>query len=167
MHFIMGLREDFEPTRASLLSWSSTPSLDAVVKELIPKENCRLTYHMLSFDHVLATPSLSPQPSIAAITALPRFTSGCPFSQSLKSTHYEFCYAKGHDISICRKPQKFMQGQNKALPPRAAAMCPSDLSVPTGPSLTSSLTTADIEVVVQQVLSRTFTALSVTSGNHS
>uniref|UniRef100_A0A7N2R8Y2 Retrovirus-related Pol polyprotein from transposon TNT 1-94-like beta-barrel domain-containing protein n=1 Tax=Quercus lobata TaxID=97700 RepID=A0A7N2R8Y2_QUELO len=43
-------------------------------------------------------------------------------------------------------------------------VCPSDPSVPTGPSLTSSLITVDIEVVVQQVLSHTSTALSVTSG---
>ena len=35
MHFMMGWREDFEPTRASLLSRSPTPSLDAAVKELI------------------------------------------------------------------------------------------------------------------------------------
>ena len=35
MHFMMGLRENFEPTRASLLSWSPTHSLDATVKELI------------------------------------------------------------------------------------------------------------------------------------
>ena len=35
MHFMMGLREDFEPTRAFLLSRSPTPSLDAAVKELI------------------------------------------------------------------------------------------------------------------------------------
>ena len=39
MHFMMGLREDFEPTRASLLSQSPTPSLDASVKELISEEN--------------------------------------------------------------------------------------------------------------------------------
>ena len=45
-------------------------------------------------------------------------------------------------------------------------MCLSDLSVPTGPSLASSLTTAIIEAIVQQVLSRTSTALSVTSGKH-
>ena len=32
MHFMMGLREDFEPTRASLLSRSSTPSLNAAGK---------------------------------------------------------------------------------------------------------------------------------------
>ena len=69
MHFMMGLREDFEPTRASLLTRSPTPSLDAVVKELISEENCRPTYHMSSSDHVLATPS--PQPPIAAFTASP------------------------------------------------------------------------------------------------
>ena len=39
MHFMMGLREDFEPTRASLLSRSPVPSLDVAVKELISEEN--------------------------------------------------------------------------------------------------------------------------------
>ena len=56
-----------------------------------------------------------------------------------------------------------MQEQNKASLPQAAAVCPLDPSVPTGPSLASLLTTANIEAVVQQVLSRTSTALSVTS----
>ena len=42
-----------------------------------------------------------------------------------------------------------MQEQNKAFPSRAAVMCLLDLLIPTGPSLVSSLTTADIEVVVQ------------------
>lgn len=163
MHFMMGLREDFEPTRASLLSRSPTPSLDAAVKELISEENRRPTYHMSSSDHVLATPS--PQPPIAAFTAPPRINPGRPNSQSSKGTRCEFCRSKGHDISVCRKLQKFVQEHNKASLPRAAAVCPSDPSVPTGPSLTSSLTTADVEAVVQQVLSHTSTALSVTSGN--
>ena len=57
MHFMMSLREGFEPTRASLLSRSPTPSLDTAVKELISEENRRPTYHMTSSDHVLATPS--------------------------------------------------------------------------------------------------------------
>ena len=57
-----------------------------------------------------------------------------------------------------------MQEQNKASLPRAAAVCPSDPSVPTGSSLASSLTTADIEAIVQHVLSRTSTALFVTLG---
>ena len=73
MHFMMGLREDFEPTRASLLSRSPTLSLDAVVKEFISEENRWPTYHMSSSDHVLATPS--PQPPIAAFTAPPRINS--------------------------------------------------------------------------------------------
>ena len=69
MHFMMGLHKVFEPTRASLLSRSPTPSLDTAVKVLISKENRRPTYHMSSSDHVLATPSL--QPPIAAFTTPP------------------------------------------------------------------------------------------------
>ena len=106
MHFMMGLREDFEPTRASLLSRSPTLSLDAAVKELIFKENHRPTYHMSSSDHVLATPS--PQPPIAAFTAPSRINSGRPTFQSSKGTCFDFCRAKGHDISVCRKLQKFV-----------------------------------------------------------
>ena len=60
-----------------------------------------------------------------------------------------------------------MQEHNKAPPSQAAAMCPSDLSVPTGPSLASLLTTTDIEAIVQKVLSQNSTTLFVTSGNHS
>ena len=44
-----------------------------------------------------------------------------------------------------------MQEQSKASLPRAAAVCPLDSSVPTGPSLVSSLTMADIEAVIQMV----------------
>ena len=160
MHFMMGLREDFEPTRASLLSRSPTPSLDAVVKELISKENRWPTHHMSSFDHVLDTPF--PQPFIAAFIAPPQINSGRPTSHSSKGT-LRVCRAKGHDISVCCKLEKFMQEQNKAYLPRAATVCPLDPSVPTGPSLAFSLTTTDIEVVIQQVLSQTSTALSVTS----
>ena len=57
-----------------------------------------------------------------------------------------------------------MQEQNKASLPQVVAVCSSNPSVPTGPSLAFSLTTVDIEAVVQQVLSCTSTALSVTSG---
>ena len=117
---------------------------------------------MSSSDHVLATPS--PQPPITAFTAPPQINSGHPTSQFSKGTRCEFCRAKGHDILVCSKLQKFVQEQNKASLPRAAAVCPSDPSIPTCPSLVSSLTTADIEAVFQRVLSRTSTALSVTSG---
>ena len=72
-----------------------------------------------------------------------------PNSQSSKGTRYEFCHTKGHDITVCRKLQKFVQKHNKASLPQAAAVCPSDPLVPTSPSLASLLTTADIEAVVQ------------------
>ena len=123
MHFMMGLREDFEPTRVSLLSRSPIPSLDVAVKELISEENHQPTHHMSSSNHVLVTPS--PQPPIAAFTAPPRINSRRPTSQSFKSTRCKFCRAKDHDISICHKLHKFVQGQNKVSLPRVATVCPS------------------------------------------
>ena len=69
MHFMLGLREDFEPTRASLLSQFAIPSLNAAIKELISDENCQPTHHMSSFNHILATPS--PQLPISAFTTPP------------------------------------------------------------------------------------------------
>ena len=109
MQFMIGLRGNFEPTRASMLSRSPTPSLDATVKELNSKENHWPTFHMSSSGHVLATLSPPPQPPIAAFIAPPRLTFGRPTSQSSKGTRREFCCAKGHDIFVCHKPQKFMQ----------------------------------------------------------
>ena len=61
-HFMMSLRKDFEPIRASLFSRFPTP-LNAAIKELISEENRWPTHHMSSSDHVLATSS--PQPPIA------------------------------------------------------------------------------------------------------
>ena len=102
-----------------------------------------------SSNHVLATSYPPPLPPIAAFTAPLWINSRCPTSQSSKGSCCEFCHAKGHDISICHKLQKFMQEQNKAPLLQVAVVCPSDQSVPTGPSLVSSLTTANIEAVVQ------------------
>ena len=92
MHFMIGLREDFEPTRASLLSRSPTPSLDVAVKELISEENRRPTYHMSSSDHVLATPF--PQPPIAAFTAPPRINLGVPTLSFPKALAASFAVSK-------------------------------------------------------------------------
>jgi hypothetical protein len=38
MHFMMALREDFEPTRASILHCTLLPKLNATVAELISEE---------------------------------------------------------------------------------------------------------------------------------
>ena len=92
IHFMVGLPEDFEPTRASLLNRSPTPSLDAAVKELISEENRQPTNHMSSSDHVLATPS--PQPPITAFTAPLRINFGHPTSQSSKVLAASFAMPK-------------------------------------------------------------------------
>ena len=56
IQFMMGLCEDFEPTRATFLSRSPLPSLDATVKERIYEENRCSHYHLSSSDIVSATP---------------------------------------------------------------------------------------------------------------
>ena len=100
---MMGLHEDFEPTRASLLNRSPTLSFDVAVKELISEENRRPTYHMSSSDHVLATPS--PQPLIAAFTAPPRINSGVPTLSLPKVLTASFAVSKAMTslfITNCR-----------------------------------------------------------------
>ena len=94
MHFMMGLREDFEPTRASLLSRSPTPSLDAAVKKLISKENHRLTYHMTSFDHVLVAPS--PQP--------PHYCIHCSSTNKLQASHLSVFERYLLQVLSCQRP---------------------------------------------------------------
>ena len=81
--FMMGLREDFEPTQAALLSPSPLPSLDAAVKELISEENRHPHHHLSSSNVVLATP----RPSSSS-SDRPRLI--CTYCQKL-----------GHDIPEC------------------------------------------------------------------
>uniref|UniRef100_A0A2N9IJ59 Uncharacterized protein n=1 Tax=Fagus sylvatica TaxID=28930 RepID=A0A2N9IJ59_FAGSY len=85
--FMMGLREDFEPTRAALLSRSPLPSLDAAVKELISEENRRPHHHLSSSDVVLATPR--------------------PPSSSDRSRRFcTYCQKPSHDITECYRKKK-------------------------------------------------------------
>ena len=52
MHFMMGLCEDFEPTRTFLLSWSYIPSFDVAVKELILRRTVGLLitcHHLIMY----------------------------------------------------------------------------------------------------------------------
>jgi hypothetical protein len=85
---MIGLREDFEPTRASLLSRSHLPSLDVAVKELISEENQRLHHHLSSSNVVLATP----RPPASS------------FDRSRCICKY--CKKPSHDISECFCKQK-------------------------------------------------------------
>jgi hypothetical protein len=60
---MMGLRGDFEPTRAVHLNRFPLPSLDVAVKELISEENQHPHHRLPSSDVVLATP----RPSISLL----------------------------------------------------------------------------------------------------
>uniref|UniRef100_A0A2N9IVC8 Integrase catalytic domain-containing protein n=1 Tax=Fagus sylvatica TaxID=28930 RepID=A0A2N9IVC8_FAGSY len=114
--FMMGLREDFEPTRAALLSRSPLPSLDAAVKELISEENRRPHHHLSSSDVVLATPR--------------------PPSSSDRSRRFcTYCQKPGHDITECyrkKKDDKRKQHQSRGiLPlPQAAAVSSAPVNDP-------------------------------------
>ena len=86
--FMMGLCEDFEPTRAALLSRSPFPSVDAAVKELISEENRRPHHHLSSSDVVLVTP----RP---------------PASSSDRPRRIcKYCKKPGYDITECYRKQK-------------------------------------------------------------
>lgn len=124
---MMGLRDDFDPTRVSLLNHSPTHSLDAAVKELISQENRWPTQHMLSFDCVLATSSAPSQHLIAPFTTTPQ--ANLPWSS--KDSCHEFCHANGNVIFVCFELQKFMQEQEKCHLPHVVAIFPSNPFVPT------------------------------------
>ena len=144
--FMMGLREDFEPTRAALLSRSPLPSLDAAVKELISEENRRPLHHLSSSDVVLTTPR--PPPS------------------SDRSRRFcTYCQKPGHVITECyrkKKDDKRKQHQSRGiLPlPQAAAVSSAPVNDPV-------VTVSQLESMVHRYMSQPSSALSVTPGNKS
>ena len=144
---MMGLREDFEPTRATLLSRSSLPSLDAAVKELISEEN-RRPHHQLSFsDVVLATP----RP---------------PSSSSDRPRRIcTYCQKPSHNITKCyckKKDDKRKQHQSRGTfpHPQAAAMSSAPVDDPV-------VIVSQLESMFHRYMSQPSLALSVTSGNKS
>jgi hypothetical protein len=78
------------------------------------------------------------------------------------------CKQPGHSIANCYKLQNRRQSQ--APFQQTAAVVSSGSSAPASytenPSQTSALTASDVEALIHQVLSRSSTALSVTSGKN-
>uniref|UniRef100_A0A2N9EQQ0 Uncharacterized protein n=1 Tax=Fagus sylvatica TaxID=28930 RepID=A0A2N9EQQ0_FAGSY len=56
--FMMGLREDFEPTRAALLSRSPLPSLDAISRDILPRPQAAAVSSALVDDPVVTVSQL-------------------------------------------------------------------------------------------------------------
>ena len=139
---MMGLREDFEPTRAALLSCSPLPSLDTAVKELIFEENRRHHHHLSSSNVVLATP-------YPPASSFDRPRCIC-----------KYCKKPDHDISKCfrkQKDDKRKQHQSRDILPRPQAAPVDDLVV----------TISQLKSKFHQYLSQPSPALSITSGNKS
>ena len=145
--FMMALREDFEPTRAALLSRSPLPSLDDAVKELIFEENRRPHHHLSSLDVVLVTPHP-------------------PSSSSDQPCRICMYYKKpGHDIIECyrkKKDDKWKQHQSRGTFPRSQATAVS--SVPIDDPV---VTVSQLESMFHRYISQPSLTLSVTSGNKS
>jgi hypothetical protein len=143
---MMGLREDFEPTRAALLSRSPLPSLDAAVKELISEENRRPHHHLSSSDVVLATP----RP---------------PSSSDRHRRICTYCQKPGHDITECyrkKNDDKRKQHQSRGIFPR-----PQAAAVSSTPVDDPVVTVSQLESMFHRYMSQPSPALSVTSGNKS
>jgi hypothetical protein len=145
--FMMDLREDFEPTRAALLSRSPIPSLDAAVKELISEENRRPHHHLSSLDVVLATPRL-------------------PTSSSDRPRHIcKYCKKLGHDVSKCyrkQKDDKRKHHQSRDILSRSQAA-----AVSSAPVDDYVVTVSQLESMFHQYMSQPSPAFSITLGNKS
>jgi hypothetical protein len=142
---MMGLREDFEPTRAALLSRSPLPSLVSTVKELISEENRLPHHHLSSSNVVLATP----RPPASSFDRPRRI--------------YKYCKKPGHDITEYyrkKKDDKRKQHQSHDTFPRlqAAAVSFSPVDDPV-------VTVSQLENMFHRYMSQPSPALSVTLGN--
>ena len=122
MHFIMILQDNFETSRAACLV-----SLQILHLKLQLKISyLRRTFGLLITCHPLTMywPYLLLLHRLLLLLAL--LFHGISHialpSQSSKGFHCKFCCAKGHDISVCRKLQKFLQKQNKGHLPQATAI---------------------------------------------
>ena len=142
---MMGLREDFGPTRVSVLSRSLLLSLNAAIKELISEENRRPHHHLSSLDVVLATP--------------------CPpASSSDRPRHIcKYCKKPGHDISECfhkQKDDKRKHHQSCGILPRSQAA-----AVSSAPVDNPVVTVSQLASMFHWYMFQPSPALSVTSGN--
>ncbi|GFY93953.1 hypothetical protein Acr_09g0003990 [Actinidia rufa] len=138
----MALPPDYEHIRASLLHRHPLPTVSQTLAELRSEETRKKTMVYQHSQPVLATPSRAPLP---------------PSSQPVRSTssgsqknYCSFCRRDTHSYEECRSRSKSKRKSHYNH--QTAAVTNS-----TGPSdsVSSTLTTVDVETIVAQVLSCT------------
>ncbi|GFZ12664.1 hypothetical protein Acr_23g0010490 [Actinidia rufa] len=160
-HFLMALPPDYEHIRASLLHRHPLPTVGQALAELRSEETRKKTMVYQHSQPVLATPVWAPlQPSSQSV----RGSSSKNMPSGSQKQYCSFCRQDTHSYEDCRsrsKPKR--KGYHNR---QTAAVTNSSGPSPDSPS--STLTAADVETIVTQVLSRTnlhSSALSTTSGS--
>ncbi|GAV56568.1 hypothetical protein CFOL_v3_00110 [Cephalotus follicularis] len=145
---LMALRDDFEPTRASILNRQPLPSLEVALSELISEETRRLSITSQQSPFIIAATSSAP-PNRSDNSKRPRCT---------------HCHRIGYTVKTCYDIVGRPPGKSPGLKNAAATT-----TTPSGSESYSQihqLLTADLEALLNQVMSRTgSSAMSVTSGN--
>ncbi|GAV61848.1 hypothetical protein CFOL_v3_05374 [Cephalotus follicularis] len=144
--FLMALRDDFEPTRASILNRQPLPSLETTLLELISKETRRLSITSQQSPFIIAdTSSASPHRSDNSIRP--------------RCTHCHRITVKTYYDIVGRPPDKSTGLKNAAATTTAPSGSESSSQI-------HQLSTIDLETLLNQVMSRTgSSAMSATSGN--
>ncbi|GAV58365.1 hypothetical protein CFOL_v3_01899, partial [Cephalotus follicularis] len=83
--FLMALRDDFEPTHASILNRQSLPSLETALSELISEETWRLSIKFQQFPFIIVVTSSTPPQR----------------PDDSKRPHFTHCHRIGHIMKTC------------------------------------------------------------------
>lgn len=161
IHFMMALRDDFEPTRASLLHRTPLPTLYVAIAELISEENRRATMKIQSSNMVMATTKSTSFRHVPSV-------------YSSKKLFCKYCKVENdHVVNDCEKLKKKKAREDQKGRPsvfKSVAVASTESYAPES-SLVSEVSShiptpsaSDIEAYLHQVLSRSSTALSATSG---
>ncbi|GFY90849.1 hypothetical protein Acr_07g0010460 [Actinidia rufa] len=161
-HFLMALPIDYEHIRASLLHRHPLPTVGQALADLRSEETRKKTMVYQHSQPVLATPVWAPPPPPSSSQPV-RVPSSKNIPSGSQKKYCGFCRRDTHSYEDCRsRPRSKRKGYHNR---QTAAV--TDSSGPSPDSSSSTLTAADVETIVTQVLSRTnihSSALSTTSG---
>lgn len=154
--FLMALRDDFESVRGQLLHHTPLPSLDKAVFELVREETRLQTLHSQHSHTILAASSFNC--SSSQLECSKKSSPHRPPFKTHNNNHCHYCRHPGHTIENCRHRPKSNApttsvANTKSAPSLAATFGES-------PGLTFTLSIADLEAIVNQVLSRSDNASS-------